>query len=131
VTPTPWRSDRVARATPSPLVEIERLVQERAKDVSLEMSSAVGEAKLRALIGEEVARWGDEHRRGGRPFALADPDGVAERAFRNLARYGPLTPLLDDDDVWEIMVASDQRVDRGPGVEAEARLTRGFPVNTR
>jgi pilus assembly protein CpaF len=131
VTPTPWRSDRVARATPSPLVEIERLVQERAKDVSLEMSSAAGESKLRALIAEEVARWGDEHRRGGRPFALADPDGVAERAFRNLARYGPLTPLLDDDDVWEIMVASDQRVDRGPGVEAEARLTRGFPVNTR
>jgi pilus assembly protein CpaF len=104
VTPTPWRPDRVARATPSPLVEIERLVQERAKDVSLEMSSTAGEAKLRALIAEEVARWGDEHRRGGRPFALADPDGVAERAFRNLARYGPLTPLLDDDDVWEIMV---------------------------
>jgi pilus assembly protein CpaF len=104
VTPTPWRSDRVARATPSPLVEIERLVQERAKDVSLEMSSTAGEAKLRALIAEEVARWGDEHRRGGRPFALADPDAVAERAFRNLARYGPLTPLLDDDDVWEIMV---------------------------
>jgi pilus assembly protein CpaF len=104
VTPTPWRSDRLVGATPSPLVEIERLVQERAKDVSLEMSSATGEAKLRALIAEEVTRWGDEHRRGGRPFALADPDGVAERAFRNLARYGPLTPLLDDDDVWEIMV---------------------------
>jgi pilus assembly protein CpaF len=104
VTPTPWRSDRLAGATPSPLVEIERLVQERAKDVSLEMSSAAGEAKLKALIAEEVVRWGDEHRRGGRPFALADPDGVAERAFRNLARYGPLTPLLDDDDVWEIMV---------------------------
>jgi pilus assembly protein CpaF len=86
---TPWRSDRLAGGTPSPLVEIERLVQERAKDVSLEMSSGAGEAKLRALIAEEVARWGDEHRRGGRPFALADPDGVAERAFRNLARYGP------------------------------------------
>jgi pilus assembly protein CpaF len=131
VTPTQWRSDRLAGVTPSPLVEIERLVQERAKDVSLEMSSEAGEAKLRALIAEEVARWGDEHRRGRRPFALADPDRVTERAFRNLARYGPLTPLLDDDDVWEIMVASDQRVDRGPGVEAEARLTRGFPVNTR
>ncbi|HEY6416454.1 MAG TPA: hypothetical protein VIX41_09460, partial [Acidimicrobiales bacterium] len=104
MTPTPWRSDRLAGATPSPLVEVERLVQERAKGVSLEMSSEAGEAKLRALIAEEVTRWGDEHRRGGRPFALADPDGVAERAFRNLARYGPLTPLLDDDDVWEIMV---------------------------
>jgi hypothetical protein len=131
VTPTPWRSDRVARATPSPLVEIERLVQERAKDVSLEMSSAAGESKLRALIAEEVARWGDEHRRGGRPFALADPDGVAERAFRNLARYGPLTPLLDDDDVWEIMVASNRPVDKSPGPEAEAGLTWDFPASTR
>ncbi len=131
MTPLPSRSDPVVAATPSPLVEIERLVQERAKDVSLEMSSAAGEAKLRVLIAEEVVRWGDDHRRGRRPYALADPDQVAGRAFRNLARYGPLTPLLDDDDVWEIMVASDQRVDRGPGVEAEARLTRGFPVNTR
>jgi pilus assembly protein CpaF len=131
VTPAWWLSDRPGGATASPLAEIERLVQERAKDVSLEMSSAAGEAKLKALIEEEVARWGDDHRRGRRPFALADPDRVAERAFRNLARYGPLTPLLDDDDVWEIMVASDQPVDRGPGVEAEARLTRGFPVNTR
>jgi pilus assembly protein CpaF len=131
VTPSRWRADPLGGATPSPLVEIERLVQERAKDVSLEMSSPAGEAKLRALIAEEVARWGDDHRRGRRPFALADPDQVAERAFRNLARYGPLTPLLDDDDVWEIMVASDQRVDRGPGVKVEARLTRGFPANTR
>ena len=99
-------------------VEIERLVQERAKDISLEMSSPGGEAKLRALIAEEVARWGDDHRRGRRPFALADPDQVAERAFRNLARYGPLTPLLDDDDVWEIMVNDPQTVfvrrHRGP-----------------
>ena len=38
----------------SPLVEIERAVQERAKDISLEMSAPGGEAKLRALIAEEV-----------------------------------------------------------------------------
>jgi hypothetical protein len=115
----------------SPLAEIERLVQERAKEISLEMSAPEGEAKLLGLIADEVARWNDDYRRGRRPFDLADPQQVVERAFRNLARYGPLTPLLDDDNVWEIMVASDQRVDRGPGVEAEARLTRGFPVNTR
>jgi pilus assembly protein CpaF len=29
---------------------------------------------------------------------------VVERAYRNLAGYGPLEPLLADDDVWEIMV---------------------------
>ncbi|HZM41725.1 MAG TPA: ATPase, T2SS/T4P/T4SS family, partial [Acidimicrobiales bacterium] len=88
----------------SPLVEIERAVQERAKDISLEMSAPGGEAKLRALIADEVARWNDDHRRGRRAFGLPDPPLVVERAFRNLARYGPLTPLLADDDVWEIML---------------------------
>jgi pilus assembly protein CpaF len=88
----------------SPLVEIERIVQDRAKEVALEMSVAGSEVTLRRLIEIEVARWRDDHRRGIRSFDLADPDGVVERAFRNLAGYGPLTPLLEDDDVWEIMV---------------------------
>src|SRR4029450_10703245 len=88
----------------SPLVEIERAVQERAKDISLEMSAPGGEAKLRALIADEGARWNDDHRRGRRALGLPDPVLVVERAFRNLARYGPLTPLLADDDVWEIML---------------------------
>jgi pilus assembly protein CpaF len=99
------RIDRADRhASSSPLAEIERAVQERAKDISLEMSAPGGEAKLRALIEAEVERWSDDFRRGRRPFDLADPALVAERAFRNLARYGPLTPLLADDDVWEIMI---------------------------
>jgi pilus assembly protein CpaF len=85
-------------------VEIERAVQERAKGISLEMSAPAGERKLQALIAAEVARWNDDHRRGRRAFELPDPALVAERAFRNIARYGPLSPLLDDDDVWEIMV---------------------------
>ena len=51
-----------------------------------------------------MARWGLDHRRGLRPYDLSEPDLVAERAFRNLAGYGPLEPLLDDDDVWEVMV---------------------------
>ncbi|HET6951857.1 MAG TPA: ATPase, T2SS/T4P/T4SS family [Acidimicrobiales bacterium] len=102
----------------SPLVEIERAVQERAKDVSLQMSSPDGEARLRALIAEEVTRWNDDYRRGRRSFELADPALVAERAFRNLARYGPLTPLLADDDVWEVMVNAPDTIfvrrHRGP-----------------
>jgi pilus assembly protein CpaF len=88
----------------SPLAEIERAVQDRAKALALEVSAPGGEAALRALVEDEVVRWGDDHRRGRRAFDLADPDVVVERAFRNLARYGPLTPLLEDDDVWEIMV---------------------------
>jgi pilus assembly protein CpaF len=86
-----------------PLEQIERAVQERAKDISLEMAGG-GKEKLRALIADEVARWSVDHRRGLRPYDLSDPDLVAERAFRNLAGYGPLEPLLEDDDVWEVMV---------------------------
>jgi pilus assembly protein CpaF len=88
---------------PGPLEEIERSVQERAKDISLEMTGG-GRDKLRALIADEVARWSLDHRRGLRPYDLSEPDLVAERAYRNLAGYGPLEPLLDDDDVWEVMV---------------------------
>jgi pilus assembly protein CpaF len=93
----------------SPLAEIERTVQERAKDISLDMSSADGAPKLRAVIEDEVAKWADDYRRGRRDFDLADPGLVAERAFRNLAGYGPLESLLADADVWEVMVnAPDQ-----------------------
>jgi pilus assembly protein CpaF len=88
----------------SPLVEVERAVQERAKAVSLDMSSPGAAAQLRGLIRDEVERWSDDHRRGLRPFDLADPDALAQRAERNLVGYGPLGPLLEDDDVWEIMV---------------------------
>lgn len=88
----------------SPLVEIERAVQARAKDSALDMGSPGGLETLRDLIADEVAKWSVDYARGGRPFDLADPATVAERAFRNLAQYGPLTTLLDDDDVWEVMI---------------------------
>jgi pilus assembly protein CpaF len=93
-----------------PLVEIERAVQARAKDIALDVAGVDGEAQLRALIDDELGRWEDEFRRGTRPFELANPHLVAERAFRNLARYGPLTPLLEDDDVWEIMINAPDQV---------------------
>ena len=35
---------------------------------------------------------------------------LAELAFNDLARYGPLTALLDDRDVWEIMINSPSEV---------------------
>jgi pilus assembly protein CpaF len=104
--------------TASPLVEIERAVQARAKEITLDMNNADGNAKLALLIDEEVGRWRDEYRRGHRPFDLVDPDLIAERAIRNLAGYGPLEPLLADADVWEIMVNGPDSVfvkrHRGP-----------------
>jgi pilus assembly protein CpaF len=102
---------------PSPLSVIEHAVQDRARLDDLADGPA-GEAAIRALIDDEVQRWQDEYRRGRRPHELVDPDGIAERAFRNLARYGPLTSLLDDDDVWEIMINAPDAIfvkrHRGP-----------------
>jgi pilus assembly protein CpaF len=91
-------------AEPSPLAEVERRVQDRAKAARLDVDAAGGHRALRTLIDEEIVSWRDEFRRGRRPLDIADPAGVADRAFRNLAGYGPLEPLLADDDVWEIMV---------------------------
>ncbi len=94
----------------SPLQEIERRVQLRAKETSLDMADDDGRAKLGTLIAEEVAAWSDGYKRGLRAFDLADPDVVAERAYRNLAGYGPLEPLLADDDVWEIIVGTSRHL---------------------
>lgn len=104
--------------TAPPLVEIERSVQARAKDIALDMHGPDGDAALRALIDEAIARWSDEARRGRRPHDLPNPELVADRAFRNLARYGPLTTLLEDDDVWEVMINGPDQIfvrrHRGP-----------------
>ena len=96
----------VVNQHPSPLHEIEERVQRRATSLALDVHTDAGERRLRELIEDEVTGFQDATQRGGDRHRLVDPGGVAERAFRNLARYGPLTELLDDDDVWEIMVNS-------------------------
>jgi pilus assembly protein CpaF len=88
----------------SPLAEIERTVQRRAKEQALDMAGSDGRTQLRTLIDEEVRRWSADYKRGLRSYDLSDPAMVSERAYRNLAGYGPLEPLLADDDVWEIMI---------------------------
>ena len=88
----------------SPLAQIEDEVAARARRISLDLNDSAADHQLRRLIEEEVARWDEEHRRGLRPHPLGDPTVVVDRAFRNLAGYGPLAPLLADDDVWEVMV---------------------------
>ncbi|MBA3281108.1 MAG: CpaF family protein [Acidimicrobiia bacterium] len=101
---------------PSPLEEIERLVQGQARDLSLDTDRDPG--ALRALVEETVEQWSSDHKRGIRPFDLADSGRIIERAVRNLTGYGPLAPLLADDDVWEIMINAPAEVfvkrHRGP-----------------
>jgi pilus assembly protein CpaF len=102
----------------SPLQEIEQRVQANAKDRSLDLATATAVDELRGLIAHEIEEWNAAHARGQRPIAISDPQRATERAFRNLADYGPLAPLLADDDVWEIMVNSPSEVfvrrHRGP-----------------
>ncbi len=88
----------------SPLLAIERAVQDRAKDLALDMHDPGAASELRVLVDEEIARWRADYLRGRRAFDLAEPDRTAQRAVRNLVGYGPLQPLLDDPDVWEIEV---------------------------
>ncbi len=93
-------------ATSGPLEEIERRVRARANTMGLDTATPEGSATLRDLIAQEIDGFQEEHRRGAQTLAVADPGALAKRAFHNLARYGPLTELLEDPDVWEIMVNS-------------------------
>ena len=88
----------------SPLAEIEARVQRRAKSMALDLDVGGSQDALRDLIADELAAWSMECRRGLRSHDIPDPAQVARRAFLNLAMYGPLTELLEDSDVWEIMV---------------------------
>lgn len=101
---------------PSPLEEIERLVQGQARELSIDTDRDPG--AMRALVEETVAQWSIDHKRGIRPLGLADSGSIIERAVRNLTGYGPLAPLLADNDVWEIMINAPAEVfvkrHRGP-----------------
>ena len=94
----------------SPLQRVEHEVQLRATRELLDVDEPQGRAQLRRLIGEVIEEHQAAHRRGRVNDGLVDPEGMAERAFRNLARYGPLTDLLTDDDVWEIMINAPSEI---------------------
>ncbi len=88
----------------SPLVQIERAVQERAASLAIDMSSVDAAERLRRLVAAEIDEWNLDHQRGLHDYGLVDRDAVVEQVLRNLAGYGPLQALLDDPDVWEVMV---------------------------
>jgi pilus assembly protein CpaF len=101
-----------AVAADNPLLAIERAVLERARtrgiDVDVDRSGT--RAAMGALIHEEIEQWRRDHQRGVLSFDLAEPGSVAERVIRDLLGYGPLDPLLADDDVYEVMVNSPRSI---------------------
>ena len=93
----------------SPLEEIERLALEVANERNLSPEAGEASDQLRSILVDLVTQWRADYRRGIRPIDLIEPDLVVERAMANLVGYGPLETLIDDDDVWEIMInAPDQ-----------------------
>ena len=94
----------------SPLAEIEAAVHERAKALVADPSDSESVRQISQLVDNEIERWNLDHKRGFRDHDLADPQTVSERVRRNLLGYGPLEPLLLDDDVWEIMVNAPDEV---------------------
>lgn len=94
----------------NPLLEVEAMVLDEAARLRLDLDDESGRPRLSELIRQIVREWSDDFRRGRRSHGLADPDSVAERCERNLVGYGPLEPLLADDDVWEVMVNSPSEI---------------------
>ncbi len=94
----------------SPLVEIERSALEVANDRSISISDDLGDSPLRSIVAELVEQWRADYRRGIRPVDLAEPQAIVDRAMSNLTGYGPLASLLDDDDVWEIMLNGPDQI---------------------
>ena len=90
--------------TTAPLIDVETLVQARAKDDAIDLSTPEGHTLLRALIDDELRRWDDDVRHGRRSVVITNPATLALRAWQNLVQYGPLTNLLNDADVWEIEI---------------------------
>ncbi len=90
--------------TIAPLLDVETLVQARAKGDAVDLSTPDGHTRLRALIDDELRRWDDDVRHGRRSVVITNPETLASRAWQNLVQYGPLTNLLNDPDVWEIEI---------------------------
>ena len=102
----------------SPLVEIERTALEIANERNIGLNETSTEVELRSIVTELVEQWRADFRRGIRPVDLSEPAAIIARAMSNLTGYGPLTALLDDDDVWEIMLNAPDQIfvkrHRGP-----------------
>jgi pilus assembly protein CpaF len=102
----------------SPLLHVEHGAQVQAKHEHLDLARPDDQHRLAELVAAEIEQWNAEHRLGRRPYALIDAEAIAARAMSNLAGYGPLSTLLADDDVWEIMVNAPDAIfvkrHRGP-----------------
>ena len=93
-----------------------RLIRRLASDPEGDVSGTSGEA-----LGQRVRRGLDELlAETGQVLARTEREEVARHTLQEIAGFGPLQPLLDDDSVTEIMVNGPEDV----FVEREGRLVR-------
>jgi pilus assembly protein CpaF len=108
VTSTDARSSleqrRAEMSAQPPLVVIEERVRARATTERIDIATAGSMDRLRSLVTEEIAAYRVAHQQGLTRFDVSDPATLGARALRNIAGYGPLEELLNDDSVFEIMV---------------------------
>ena len=85
-------------------------MQARAKDIALDMGTPAGARRCAPSSTTSWPAGTTTCAAAAAPSASPTPTLVAERAWRNLAGYGPLTELLDDPDVWEIVINSPSEI---------------------
>lgn len=88
----------------APTVAVEEQVLLQAAREQLDIALDTDRARLRALIGA-VAREMNGRLTHPVPLSL-----LVDTVERNLCGYGPLDPLLNDPDVWEIMVNAPDEI---------------------
>ena len=92
------------------LADIEQSVSERARRSGLDPRAPGADLALAALAHEEIRRWNLGFKSGVNSRAVDDADALADRVLRDMLGYGPLEALLDDADVWEIMVNAPNEI---------------------
>ncbi len=95
-------------SSPTPLLSIERNVQSAARSEGVDISLAQNRERLRTLISGAIDEW--QSANPARPLTSEARRYLAQRAEADVAGYGPLQALLEDDSVWEIIVNSPEAI---------------------
>jgi pilus assembly protein CpaF len=86
---------------------LEKLRAQVLERVRPEVASTLGAAELRAQLGEVIHEIADRERV---ELSAREQAKLAEELVNEMIGYGPLEPLLQDDDIADIMVNGPDRV---------------------
>ena len=83
--------------TSTPLLDIERSVQKLAQEAEVDISMPDNRDRLITMIHVEMDRWQESNR--SHFLSEENRQIISSRIEANIAGYGPLQALLDDDSV--------------------------------